>query len=295
MSEGDALHRTAAALRTALVGKVVRRFDAPGLTGPLPGAGRVIERVVCRHRNLDVTWDDGLVLHTSTGWYGAWHLYRDTERWRRGWDTLSVALEVSGFTAVCFRAAHVETYRAFDPVRHPAFGPQGPDVCSTRAHPNVIAASIAAVLGENITVSEALLDPRVVRGVGTVFRSEVLHEVGLHPAAPMTRLSVDDCQQLAVAALSAVRRSIVAGHLGVTMRVHGRNGRRCERCGDTVGAWSTPDGPVYFCPGCQTRNHPDDVTPTGLDRPIDPHPAAVQFLADLPWRRAQGDEHSATG
>ena len=39
MPEGDTIHRTAAALRTALVGKPMLRFDAPRLIGPGPQAG----------------------------------------------------------------------------------------------------------------------------------------------------------------------------------------------------------------------------------------------------------------
>ena len=64
MPEGDTIHRTAAALRTALVGKPMTRFDAPRLIGPGPQAGRIIERVECHGKHLEIVFDDGLVLHT---------------------------------------------------------------------------------------------------------------------------------------------------------------------------------------------------------------------------------------
>ena len=237
----------------------------------------MIESVEVDHRQLRVTWDDGLVLDTTLRWGGEWHLYRSTERWRRPWETLSVGIEVHGFTAACFRAAHVETYRQFDLVRHPSFGRQGPDI-----------ALVHTVTSSRIAVADALTDPRVVRGVGTVFRSEVLWGAQIHPSAPMSRLSVDDCADLAVRAVGALRASIRGGALGAPLAVYGRNGRRCERCGDTITTCRDETSKlVYFCPGCQVRHHPDELTaPQGIERPMDPHPAAARYLADLPWNRS---------
>ena len=43
MPEGDTIHRAASALRTALAGRKMVRFDAPRLIGPVPQAGRIVE------------------------------------------------------------------------------------------------------------------------------------------------------------------------------------------------------------------------------------------------------------
>ena len=63
--EGEAIHRTAAALRTALVGRAVLSFEGPYLDGPVPAPGRVIELVESHGKQLDIVWDDGLILHTN--------------------------------------------------------------------------------------------------------------------------------------------------------------------------------------------------------------------------------------
>ena len=86
MPEGDTIHRAAAALRTALTGRAITRFDAPRLYGPRPGMGRVIERVATHGKHLEIMWDDGIVLHTHLRMNGSWHLYRGGERWRRPSD-----------------------------------------------------------------------------------------------------------------------------------------------------------------------------------------------------------------
>ena len=77
MPEGDTIHRTAAALRTALVDKKMVRFEAPRLVGVVPRAGRTIERVESHGKHLEIEWDDGVILHTHMRMSGSWHLYRD--------------------------------------------------------------------------------------------------------------------------------------------------------------------------------------------------------------------------
>lgn len=286
MPEGDALRRATAALRTALVGRVAHRFDAPGMHGPRPGRGRVIESVDCHRREVDITWDDGLVLRTELRRGGEWHLYRATERWRRGWDSLSVGIEVHGWTAACFRAATVETFRQFDPVRHPSYGPPGADIGAAVVDLGQVTRGLVSAISDDVTVADALMDPRVVRGVGSVFRSEILWGASIHPGAPMSRITPEDCADLAGRAVAALRASIRGGEMGLPTKVYGRCGRACERCGDTIGVRKDETGSVvYYCPGCQVRHDPAELTPIAPARPMDSHPAAVKFLSGTRWRR----------
>ena len=61
MPDGDGVHRAASALRTALAGKPMARFDAPCLVGPAPRAGRVVERVENHGKHIEIVWDDNMV------------------------------------------------------------------------------------------------------------------------------------------------------------------------------------------------------------------------------------------
>ena len=81
--EGDTIHRTATALRAALLGKVMTGFEAPRLDGHRPAIGAVIERVDSRGKHIEIGWDDGTILHTHMRMTGSWHLYRPGERWRK--------------------------------------------------------------------------------------------------------------------------------------------------------------------------------------------------------------------
>jgi endonuclease-8 len=80
--EGDTIHRTATALRAALLEKVMTGFEAPRLQGHSPAIGAVIERVDSRGKHIEIGWDDGTILHTHMRMTGSWHLYRPGERWR---------------------------------------------------------------------------------------------------------------------------------------------------------------------------------------------------------------------
>ncbi|HRE03659.1 MAG TPA: hypothetical protein PLV68_20350, partial [Ilumatobacteraceae bacterium] len=250
MPEGD-IHRATIALRTALVGKPTLAFRARGLLGPAPTIGRTIESVECHGRHVEIVWDDGLTLHSNLRLSGVWHLYRSTEMWRRRTDQMRVSIEIDGWVAVCFSAPVVETYRQFDRHRHPGSGRLGPDLCRDRADrvgQREAVDRLVAYPDPAAFVGEALLDQHVARGIGNVFRSEVLWAVELSPFAAVGALTRDDATAVIAEAVRLLQDNISGDYsrrvhrLGVAssrghhpgLGVYGRNGQRCDRCGDTV-------------------------------------------------------------
>lgn len=295
MPEGDTIHRSAAALRTALVGKPVVRFDAPRLDGPKPQLGRVIEHVESHGKHLEIFWDDGLVLHTHMRMTGSWHLYRNDERWRKPDHQMRVAIEVADWVAVCFNAPVVETFREFDMHRHPGFGRLGPDLCTAPVKDlEECARRIYDYADPHAAISEVLLDQHVACGVGNVYRSEILWACDLSPFAEVHWLHPADCVQIIQSAARMLRANLSSAprvtqpDIPGGLAVYGRNGQPCARCGDTVQVKRVGEHQrlVYWCPGCQVKYAPQkDPTPMNLEREMDPHPAAAKFLAELPWRR----------
>lgn len=297
--EGDTFHRTATAIRTALVGKPMSSFTAPRLSGPTPLIGRTIETVTSHGKHLEIIWDDGLTLHTSLRLSGSWHLYHVDERWRKRTDQMRVAIEVDDWVAVCFNAPVVETYRQFDRYRHPGFGRLGPDLCSNDVDLSECVNRILDYFDPMMPVSEVLLDQHVACGIGNVDRSEVLWAVQLSPFAVISSLSVADVQQLVAASARLLRanlndsRRVTVPSVSSTLGVYGRNGQRCARCGDTVQVKRVGElnRLLYWCPGCQARldARPAPTPSGGIDRPMDPHPAATMYLSTLPWNRHPDD------
>src|SRR5256886_14819377 len=115
MPEGDTIFRAATALRKALVGARVRRFNGNLGRAPL---GERIEEVTSRGKNLLLRFEKGRTLRTHMMMHGSWHIYREGERWRRPGFQARVELHAdNGLVAVCFAAPVVEWLRP-DAIAH---------------------------------------------------------------------------------------------------------------------------------------------------------------------------------
>ena len=292
MTEGLSVHHAASTLRTALVGKVTLRFDAPVLVGPTPPAGRIIEKVESRGRHLEIEWDNGMVLHTQLRRSGSWHVYRQGEGWRRPYQEMSASIENEAWVAVCFNAPLVETFRRPDKRRHPGMGRLGPDLGVPGADLGRIVNLLLSYPDAETRIGEALLDQRVMCGLGNVYRSEVLWATGISPFGCVGQLTEADAVRIVNSAASQVRADLhhsrSARRDPATKRpaVYGRIGQQCVRCPGTVSrtTMGLHRRVLYWCPDCQTHFEPRTVQRD--DTPVmDTHPAVEAFLADLPWNR----------
>jgi endonuclease-8 len=259
MPEGDTIHRTAAALRTAVLGKPVTAFEAPRLTGLRPSIGAVIERVESKGKHLEIGFDDGVVLHTHMRMTGSWHLYRAGELWRKSSRQARVIIEVPGWQAVCFSAPVVRTYRAREFVPNPRTSSLGPDLCLTDVDLDACVDRIDHFASEDTTVAEVLLDQRIACGVGNVYKSEVLWVCELHPFTPVgallpeqRRALLGTAAQLLQANLERPTRVTVPGVPG-GQAVYGRHAKPCFRCSTPIEVAKHGEQArvTYWCPGCQ--------------------------------------------
>ncbi len=280
--------RTASTMRTALIGHPMVRFDAPRLIGPVPQAGRMVETIEARGKHLEVTWDDGIVLDTHLKGKSEWHVYRQGSPWRRSWDKLRASIQTDDFVAVCFDAPVVETYRQPDRQRHPGRGRLGPDLTLV-TDPGEAVDLLLAYPEREARLRDVMVDQHVMQGVGNVYCCEVLWAAELSPWAHIGDLTHHDALLIVSTAAKMVRvnqgriRRATTQHTPGGLAVYGRCGQGCIRCHETIGARPVGRGSrmLYWCPGCQVRL--DRRLPAAI-RDIDPHPAAVKYLNELPWR-----------
>ncbi len=294
MPEGDTIHRTAAALRMALLGKPMTAFEAPRLTGAAPAVGSVVERVESWGKHLEIGFDDGVVLHTHMRMSGSWHLYHPGQRWRKSARAARVVIEVPGWQAVCFSAPVVETYRNKELTRHPLAGSLGPDLCQAEADLGACVERMSTYVAPETTLAEVLLDQRIACGVGNVYKSEVLWAVGVHPLSqvgavdPETRRAlIDTAARLLRANLGGPERMTVPGGLAV----YGRTGKPCQRCGAPIeiARHGEQARVTYWCPGCQTLARLPGEAAAEPDDEAEPSPRPYEI--PRPWR-AQSDARS---
>jgi endonuclease-8 len=111
---------------------------------------------------------------------------------------------------------------------------------------------------------EALLDQRVVAGLGTIWTAETLFALRLWPWTPAGELDDDGRRAVLLTARRLMGRSVAVGlsrGLGaVDTAVHGRARKPCRRCRTPVAvgqANEAPyDRPVFWCPACQAGGTP---------------------------------------
>jgi formamidopyrimidine-DNA glycosylase len=119
---------------------------------------------------------------------------------------------------------------------------------------------------ENRTLKRALTDPRIVSGIGNAYSDEILHAAQLSPVTLTQNLTSDEWKRLFTAARGTLKLWMdrLRGEAGkgfpekVTafrpeMAVHGRYGKQCPRCGETIQRIRYADNETNYCPRCQTR------------------------------------------
>jgi len=275
MPEGDTIFRTARSIGRALIGKPVIAFRStyPLLTrfnDDTPLAGQIVERVEARGKWLLISFSGGGILASHLLMNGRWHIYRQGERWQLARIHMRIVIENSEYQAVGFRVPVAEMHTAHSLARSTKIPRAANDVLSAEFDAGV---ALERLLGRpEQAVGDALLDQRVLAGVGNVFKSEICFVNGLNPFRKVETLTRDE----AAAAISSARRLLQANVLedsgdtivtyrgqrrrtthasdpGASLWVYGRNGEPCRRCGELIrrriqGA----DARVTFwCPRCQ--------------------------------------------
>ena len=123
----------------------------------------------------------------------------------------------------------------------------------------------SALTAENRTLKRALTDPRIVSGIGNAYSDEILHAAKLSPVALTQKLKSEEWERLFAATCDTLTAWMerLRGEAAkkfpekVTafrpeMAVHGRYGKACPRCGETIQRIRYADNETNYCPQCQT-------------------------------------------
>lgn len=118
---------------------------------------------------------------------------------------------------------------------------------------------------ENRTLKRALTDPRIFSGIGNAHSDEILFEAQLSPTQLTRNLKDDEVQRLYEATRASLQEwiNILREEAGngfptkVTafhprMKVHGRYGQPCVRCGAKIQRVVFADNEMNYCAVCQT-------------------------------------------
>ena len=239
MPEGDALHRAAERLRV-LEGEVIAAESPHPRAALLRVAeridGRRLERVEAVGKNLLITFEGGVVLRSHLRMRGRWHVQQaGAPIFGRPW----LVLRGGGYEAVQRNGPVLELSAR-------AIGRLGPDIMRDPPDLDEMMARLRAT-DQTREIGDALLDQRLVAGIGNLWRAEALFAASSSPWTRIGELPDDALRAvlLAAARLMHARRAPRA--------VYRRAGLPCRRCGARI--LSRPQGEhariAYWCPACQ--------------------------------------------
>jgi formamidopyrimidine-DNA glycosylase len=144
--------------------------------------------------------------------------------------------------------------------RHPVLSRLGPEPLAAEFD---AAALARACRGKKVALKAALLDQRVVAGLGNIYASEALHVAGLSPFRRASTIATrsgaprETARRLTAAikqVLSkAIARASSAIYTASRFRVYDREGALCPRpaCGGIIRRRTQAGRSTFYCPVCQ--------------------------------------------
>jgi endonuclease-8 len=253
MAEGDTILRAKHRLTDALVGRPIAAA-APHPRGRAAGIerldGRTLEGIDARGKHLLLEFGD-LVLHSHLGMSGGWHVYERGAPWRRPRSAAWAVLAGEHAEAVQFGGPTLRVLPASRVAIDPRLARLGPDILAADLDLDRVLAGLRAT-DQARALGDALLDQRLVAGIGNIFKSEAAFAARLDPWRPLSSLADADLRAVLEAARAQMLAAVADGGRG-RFAVYGHRGP-CVRCRGTVRHRGQGDAnrTTWWCERCQT-------------------------------------------
>ena len=211
--------------------------------------GQVVDEVRSRGKHLFVRVGPASI-HSHLKMDGAWRIGSKS---RRLDHRVRIILETNEIRAIGIDLGVLEILERDhddDVVDH-----LGPDLLGADWDADVAAANLIA--DPDRPIAEALLDQRVMAGIGNVFCNELCFVIGHLPTAPVS--AITDPHRLVARARDMLwvnrfrQNRCTTGDTrpGRQVWVYGRRGESCRRCGTSIAYDDSGERVAYWCPACQ--------------------------------------------
>jgi formamidopyrimidine-DNA glycosylase len=269
MPELPEVETTVRGIRPHLAGRQIRSVEVRErrLRWPVPAqidalAGQRILRIDRRAKYILLYVDGGSAL-VHLGMSGSLRLCEQPVAWRKH-DHLGLLLD-SGLQLRYHdpRRFGCWLWQAGDPLEHPLLAGLGPEPLGDAF---TAAQLIRAVKGRSTPIKQAIMDAKLVVGVGNIYACEALFAAGIDPRKPAGKVSRPKLGRLVEAIRTVLQRSIEQG--GTTLRdflredgspgyfrqqlqVYDRTGLPCHTCATPIQRIVLGQRSTFFCPRCQ--------------------------------------------
>jgi endonuclease-8 len=258
MPEGDTIHNAARRIRAVLQDQVPEQILTPhprhgADRWPQRLAGRAVRSVDAHGKHLFIRFDGELTLHSHLRMTGSWGVHREGARWKRARHRAWLVIRYGEWEVVQFDGPLLELLRESRTRFDQRLTALGQDVIG----PSFDAAEFLQRLraeDPQRTLGDAMLDQRILAGIGNVWKSESCFAAAINPWRPLARVS--DGEALAVVEFARERMRVSADGDGFSSRpraVYNRAGMPCPRCRTPIRRHGQGDDNrmTFWCPGCQ--------------------------------------------
>lgn len=257
MPELPEVERAARMLRAAIGGRILadarllhaalrRRVSSRALQSLRGARVRDVER---RGKHQLVHLEDGRVIHVHFRMNGDWIIGTSSDplpRFARAVfqfdDGTRVVLDDS--RALSTVEVHQDAERV--PLK---LGPEPNDRALT------VSRLRRALSNRRVPIKVALLDQRVIAGLGNIYTSEALWRAKVDPRRNASTLSAAEISRLLNAVRAVITRATGGRYSrleGARLDVYDREGEPCRRCGALIRRIRQAGRSTCFCPRCQT-------------------------------------------
>ncbi len=252
MAEGPLVHFYAKRLRQVLQGKEVSvEFGIRKLKEHESSLdGRRITNVEAYGKQFRIHFSDLRILLIHLMMWGTWRIYRTGQAWDKPRQRARVILHTPSHDAVAFSAPIVQLFTQSQLENDPTWGNSGPDPLRSDFSRNTFFRLLDAQ--DSREIGEALLDQRVIAGIGNILRIEILFRSQIHPCRKVDDLSQDERDELLRWILTLMETWMKEmGKKKTWIQIYRKSGDPCPRCRHSIEFFRQAGRITYACSGCQ--------------------------------------------
>jgi DNA-formamidopyrimidine glycosylase len=269
VAEGHAVARWGDALRQ-MVGERVDRIDVPPRWRDRADhiRGACLTLVHTHGKHLVLHFSNDWVVHTHAMQYGSWQIGPVGQTLRKEARFARLRLATELHEAVFYHGPVMEVLSLEELANHERLQSLGPDLLHEDFSPATVLAKMAAQGAREI--GDAVLDQRIVSGIGNIYKSEGLFLAGIHPRREARSVGPDELEVFFAELIPLMQEGRFKYGMTVTLPVdlqleawmrnwvYRRRGHPCFVCASPIEMIRQGEfqRTTYFCPHCQPASSP---------------------------------------
>ncbi len=261
MPEGDTIHYAANRIRPVLEGHVPDELATPHRRfardrWPERLAGRAVRSVDAHGKHLFLRFEGGLTIHSHLRMTGSWRVFEQHGRWSRSPRAAWLVARRGDRIVAQFNGPVLELMTESRTRFDQRIAGLGPDILAPGEFDYERFLRRLREDDPTRPIGDAMLDQRIVAGIGNLWKVEGCFEACIDPWRPTGQVSDEEAHAIVDACRPRMQRSARDGNQTRFKRIYGKSGAPCPRCGEAsrirVRGQREDNRPTFWCPRCQS-------------------------------------------